>query len=667
MASALALATTLALSSVGSLLCAQSALSQAAPPPDGEPCAEGDTLVGAVQGSGESAAVAGEVTVQGVVVGDEEGPSPRLRGFYLQGAADGDSATSDGIFVFDEGSDLVALGDEVQVTGEVGELHGQTQIARITRLEYCASGGQVEPTPLELPAPSASFFERYEGMLVHFAQPLVVTDLHQLGRFGQLTLSAQARLVAPTQVARPGAPAQAVRSANERARIIVDDDLQNQNPDPIPFARHGQPLRAGNTLRAGDTVTGLRGVLTHTWAGHAASLSAYRVRPLNALGTAPPVFHPHNPRPTELPEVGGSLRLLSFNLQNFFNSFGAGSCGRGYGGDAADCRGASDADELTRQAAKLVSAIVAVDADVLAVLELENDGYGPASALAELVQRVNAALGSEAYAYVDFDTQTGHSNAAGRDAIKSGLIYKPASVSALPGAAFADRDPIHERAPLAQTFRSAAGARFAVIVSHFKAKRCSGATGRDADQGDGQGCFNARRVEQARALLRFADHVAESSAVADVLLLGDLNAYAEEAPIGVLETGGFANLVARLGGAEPYSYGFEGQWGYLDHAFASDSLAGQVTGVRQLHINADEPSTFDYQLEYKPEGQRGTLYASDMYRSSDHDPLLIGLALRSPRAVPVSGVRELLALSLLCALAFGRAGRRAARRGRPPT
>src|SRR5690349_22052001 len=65
-------------------------------------CDAADTAVGAVQGTGETSPLAGStVTVQGTVVGDYEGPSPKLRGFYLQGAPDGDAATSDGVFVFD--------------------------------------------------------------------------------------------------------------------------------------------------------------------------------------------------------------------------------------------------------------------------------------------------------------------------------------------------------------------------------------------------------------------------------------------------------------------------------------------------------------------------------------------------------------------------------------
>ena len=80
-----------------------------------------------------------------------------------------------------------------------------------------------------------------------------------------------------------------------------------------------------------------------------------------------------------------------------------------------------------------------------------------------------------------------------------------------------------------------------------------------------------------------------------------------------------------------YSYVFDGQWGYLDHALASASLVAQVTGAAECHINADEPSVLDYNTDFKSPGQVATLYAPDKFRTSDHDPVIVDLAL-SPAA-----------------------------------
>ncbi len=113
-------------------------------------------------------------------------------------------------------------------------------------------------------------------MLVRLPQTLYVTEHFQLGRFGQVVLSSGERLRQPTNVVAPGAPALALQAQNDLNRIILDDELQAQNPDPIVFGRGGLPLSAANTLRGGDTATGIVGVLTYTWAGNAASGNAYR-------------------------------------------------------------------------------------------------------------------------------------------------------------------------------------------------------------------------------------------------------------------------------------------------------------------------------------------------------------------------------------------------------
>jgi hypothetical protein len=64
--------------------------------------------------------------------------------------------------------------------------------------------------------------------------------------------------------------------------------------------------------------------------------------------------------------------------------------------------------------------------------------------------------------------------------------------------------------------------------------------------------------------------------------------------------------------------------GYLDHALANDALVSEISGVTVWHINADEASLIDYDTSYKKPAQ-DAIYAPDAYRSSDHDPVLIGL------------------------------------------
>ncbi|MBE2236034.1 MAG: Ig-like domain-containing protein, partial [Anaerolinea sp.] len=224
--------------------------------PATDPCSLPFTGIYSIQGSGLSAAITGPVTTQGVVVGDFElpGGSGQLRGFYLQDlSGDADPATSDGIFVFTGGNDTVSLGQVVRVAGTAEEFSDQTQISGAT-VTQCGASASVTPVDVSLPFAAADYPERYEGMLVRFPQSLYVTEHFQLGRFGQIVLTSRPdRLQQPTNVAAPGVAALAVQAANNLNRVIVDDDNNNQNPDPIVFGRGGLPLSASNTLRGGDS------------------------------------------------------------------------------------------------------------------------------------------------------------------------------------------------------------------------------------------------------------------------------------------------------------------------------------------------------------------------------------------------------------------------------
>jgi predicted extracellular nuclease len=604
-----------------------------------DPCSAADVAIGAVQGTGASVALTGTRTVQGVVVADYEGASPALRGFYLQDAGDGNPATSDGIFVFNgANSNLVNVGDVVQVTGTAGENQGQSQISvGPTGVVKCGSTGTVTPTNVTMPFPSADFLERYEGMLVRFPQTLYVTETFQLGRFGQVVLSSGDRLRQPTEVALPGAPANALQAANALNQLILDDDNQTQNPDPIAFGRGGQPLSAANTLRGGDTATGIVGVMTFTWAGNSASPNAYRLRPLGALNGSVQ-FQPTNPRPSAPPAVGGTTRVASFNVLNWFNTFADGNAAtpgcypRGVDGD---CRGANSQAEFDRQSAKTVAALAKLDGHVVGLIELENDGYDAASSIADLVGKLNAATAPGRYAFLDVDARTGKTRALGTDGIRVGLIYQPAHVkpvgttAVLDTVAFVnggDAEP-RNRVALMQAFETLATAeRFSIVVNHLKSKG-SACTALDAN--DGQGNCNAVRTAAAAQLAAWLQTDPTGTGDPDVLIVGDLNSYSLEDPVRLLKDAGYADLVREFAGGDAAGYVFSGQWGNLDHALATQSLASQVTGAGVYNVNSPEPTVLDYNREFKSAGQITSLYAPDEFRSADHDPVVVGLELDS--------------------------------------
>jgi uncharacterized repeat protein (TIGR01451 family) len=222
----------------------------------------------------------------------------------------------------------------------------------------------------------------------------------------------------------------------------------------------------------------------------------------------------------------------------------------------------------------------------------------------------------------------------GSDAIKVAMIYKPGVVTPVSAAVnyqvttHSVYNPLFDRPPLAQTFMvNATGEMVTVIVNHFKSKGSCPASPTSPDAEYGQGCWNAKRVAQANGLLDFIAQLQASTGDRDVLVIGDLNAYGAEDPILTLVNGGLINQIAAfVPAAERYSYVFDGEAGYLDQALSTASLAAQTSGVTIWHINSDEPSVIDYNTEFKPQD----LYTPTPYYASDHDPVIIGLDLRSP-------------------------------------
>jgi predicted extracellular nuclease len=313
-------------------------------------------------------------------------------------------------------------------------------------------------------------------------------------------------------------------------------------------------------------------------------------------------------------EVGGSLRVATANVDNFFSTLHDGAHACAPRGQAADCRGARDAAEFGRRREQLVDELVALDADILGLEEIENNGP---VALQSLVDGMNARVGAAAWRRVE-DPREG----AGGDAIKVALVYRAARVRPL-GAARSGLDPAHLRPPLAQVFEALgaeAGARLVVIVSHFKSRRCFGALDLDLDRGEDHSCFGDRRLLEAQALQRFAAQVRREAGVDDALLIGDLNAHPREAPLRWLLGHGFVDALARFQPAA-YSYVFDGVPGLLDHVLASAALAPRITGVTVWHVNTDQATP-------AARARDPPAHGATPYRASDHDPVLVGLRLR---------------------------------------
>ena len=583
-----------------------------------------------IQGNGSSSPLVGRtVTTQGVVT------KTTATGFFMQAlVGDGNDATSDGILVYTATTPAVSAGQLVQVTGVVSEFAtGGSTVTELTPaangITVTGNGYSIAPTVVSLPVSGG--LERYEGMLVTLTGPLTVNQNYFQARFGQLTLSTGGRLETPTNKHRAGSPeAIALAASNAARRVVLDDGSAAQNVSPTPYAY-------GNGLpRAGDQVVGsLTGVIDYGPATAASGAPGdYRILPLDPSKVS---FSATNPRTAAPEAVGGNLKVASFNVLNFFTTFTNGNTASGQTGQgcslggavsAANCRGADSLAEFTRQRAKIVEAMAAVNPDVMGLMEIQNNG---STAVQNLVDALNARVGAGTYAAVP-DPASG----TGSDAIKVAMVYKPAKLARV-AASTSDADAINNRPPLAQTFALANGEKFTVVVNHLKSKgSCPSSSDADYagnfDAGDGQGCWNARRVAQAARLRTFVAQLQGSSGSNDVVLVGDFNAYGQEDPIAAMTGSGYVDQIGRFN-SFGYSYVFDGAAGRLDHALTTSSLSPRVTRALEWHINADESLAQDYNLEFKAPASCGTSTCPvdpstvSPYRASDHDPVVMGLSL----------------------------------------
>lgn len=572
-----------------------------------------------IQGRGLKSAFAGySVSVRGVVVASFQGLTG-IGGYFVEAPAaahDSDAETSEGIYVFDN-TNLVNVGDLVTVTGTVTEYgsapDSETEITNVTAFAK-ENSGQPLPAAAEvsLPFASATYPERYEGMLVTFPQTLTVTDNYDLGHYGEVILS-NGRLQQPTNIVAPGAAAQAQAAANALNQVLLDDGLSVTYPAPTPYLSSSDPATA--TRRAGSTTAGVTGALSNRF-------GTYVLEP-----TLVPTFVDANPR-AGVPARLGGLRIVGGNVENFMN-------GDGTGAGFPTSRGASSYAEYERQLAKVTAAILALAPDIMGLTEIENDrvtngatdSYGPTSAIAQLVDSLNAhAPAGVTYAFV---------NAAAvdivTDQVRSALIYRTETVETVGQPAMLNNVYFnnHARNPLAQTFRQkSTGGMLTVSVNHFRAKASASSLtdgispNPNNDLGDGQGTNNYLRTKEAEALVQWLATDPTGSGDPDYLIIGDLNSYAQEDPIAVIENAGYLNLAEKFEGADGYSYSFDGQFGHLDHALASPSLVAQVLGTATWHANSDEPVYYDYNVEDKDANQQA-INATTMFRYSDHDPVVI--------------------------------------------
>lgn len=577
-------------------------------------------LIADVQGDGAATPLSGQVvTVEGIVTADyRNATGSGFRGFYLQtpdDLADHTDARSDGIFVFAQSANpAVAVGDRITVTGTAGEFNGQTQLTATSDAAYelvTAAAGL--PAPVTLPSSVVGDArEAFEGMLV-IPETATLASSHQLFTFGTLWLNTGTTAVKATETTDAGAAALAIAAANKAERLLLDDGYSIQvgnaaHPGDQPY------FETGTVVRNGDRFVSPAAGMVLGW-----GFGDWRLQPQRPLSTTSPAeyaaleptWQSLNPRSAAPEAVGGDFSVAAFNVFNYFTTFGG------------LARGADTPEQFAIQQSKIVAAITALDADVVALMEIENSvklGEAPDEALGNLVDALNAASAPGTWAFVP--TPTVLLDAATTDFITNAIIYKPAVATPV-GASFADIDETVwdiAREPIAQTF-DVDGKVLTVVANHLKSKSPPNVTPVPAEPADLQGFFNTERVEQTTRLLSFVDTITADPAKGEnVILLGDFNSYHEEDPSQVLTAAGFVDLVPDR--TDEYTYTFNGELGSLDHAYASPALAGYVTGVDVWTINSPEWSDRGYEF--------GATEAGTPFRSSDHDPIKVGISSALP-------------------------------------
>lgn len=599
--------------------------------------------IGDVQGRGEASPVVDTVqTIRGVV----SASFPDLNGFFLQNTlsdADGDPETSDAIWI-ENGLDIeVSRGQTLVVQGSVGEAFGRTQIVAQAISAPCGSG-TVGVTMID--TTDVSTWERYEGMIVRPDSNVVVSGNYRLERYNELIVSERGVLPQPTEVAAPGPDANVQAERNAKLAFVIDDGSNRQNLFPV-LCQGGLDAVNGVTCRAGSVIDALsvQGPLDYGW-------NTFRIRDMDNNVE----FAQENERPSGNPNVGSSdVRVGMFNVLNYFTTIDRD--GATCGPSALGCRGADSAQEFQRQADKLVLALDQMGVDLIALQELENRRDGQpllSSAIKDIVNRLNA-LSSPRSCVVGQWRAVDTFGPLGGDAISNGIIYCSGAVrlmevdvlddSDLPSLGLSDLGSVFDgantnRVVMGAKFEDLANSRpFSLAVTHQKSKgssssfrnSCSASGGENpnCDQGDGAGYYNQMRTNGSIAIRTWLENNPKLSAEFQ-MVLGDINAYTQEDPVRSFLDAGYVSVASD----EDPSYAFDGRWGHLDHAFANAALAPRVTAAKYWEINAQEPSAFDYNTEFKGSGNGSetealaAYYAPDVFRASDHNPLVVGLCLR---------------------------------------
>lgn len=597
-----------------------------APSATDTPSANTITPISAIQGTGDKTPLDQQtVTTLGIVTAAY--PTGNFNGVYLQTPGSGgvekkQGDASDAIFYYSkEAAANLKIGDCVEVTGKASEYFGLTQLSggSFTTRQGC---DPVAETVLEtLPATDADK-EPYEGMLIMPKGTYTITNNYQLNQYGQLGLAfGDQPLFVATDVVRPGKAADDYEAENLTKYITLDDGsswdyMKNDTAkkSPLPYLSQATPMRTNSKVTFTKPV-----ILDYRY--------QWNFQPTSqVVGSHAPFLTSEKDRPAKPADVGGDVKLATFNVLNYFTDLGekednckfyADMNGDPVATNYCTVRGAYSESAFKDQQEKIVAAINGLGADVVGLEEVQNSAqipYKPGQnrdkALAALVNALNDAGGT--WAYVPSPTVVPGSE----DVIRTAFIYNPTTVELVgPSRILIDDAFANARQPLAQEFKATGTTTsFVAITNHFKSK------GSGDDDGTGQGKSNPSRVAQAKALTTWANTLPEFKDKA-IFLIGDFNAYSMEDPVTEIENAGFSNLI-EAGKAHLTTYQFGGRLGSLDHEFANAKARELVTGATIWNINADESIAMQYS---RRRYNVVDFHEATPFASSDHDPAIVGI------------------------------------------
>lgn len=598
-----------------------------------------------IQGTGSATPLNGQtVTTQGEVTAVYSDGG--LNGFVIQTPGTGvdvpsASDASHGIFVYmgnRAADEYPTIGEVLTVRGQAGENFDSTQLSNVT---FEVAEGEFEPVvALSIDKLPAGDVERepYEYMLV-LPGAHTVTNNYALNTFGEVGLAAgDEAFRQPTDFMAPGADAVAKAEEYKKQLVTLDDArtanyMQSDKHTPLPYitSDNGDNIKS---LRTTDQVKFQNPVIVKKDFNLWRFLPTTPVTGNTASADLPITWE--DSRAAELGAMGnvaGDYTISAFNVLNYFTSLGQDEDGCGAYTDIngnpvatnyCTVRGAYSESALADQQEKIVAAINGLNADVIALSEIEDtfavtgDITRRDEALLTLVDALNADGGN----WKAVESPAADEIPGNPDVIRVAFIYNPDRVEPVGASRIFEDERFTgtAREPLAQEFKPVdddVTETFVAVANHFKSK--GSIANDDADMGDGQGNNANLRVSQAEAVL---EHLAEQTDWNDkaTFVMGDLNTYTREHALDRFRDAGYSVPQEEYNAST--SYQFDGMLGSLDHVLTDEHVDLQDAQV--WNINSDESIAFEYSrrlynvVDY---------HDASPFRSSDHDPVKVGFNL----------------------------------------